>query len=121
MLYDYYGVLYCVSQNERSILWEVIISVILSKKLYMYVCLLPNCFRDTAISLYSSKSVDKEEMLRTVSNTGIYCSSDEVTKLVQFTYYNTFSKILPSAPIHFATRVRTWRVARLYSVQCSVQ
>jgi hypothetical protein len=36
-----------------------------------------NCFRDRAISLYSSKIVDKEEILRTVSNTGIYCSSDK--------------------------------------------
>jgi hypothetical protein len=31
-----------------------------------------------AISLYSSRIVDKKEMLRTVSNTGIYCSSDKV-------------------------------------------
>jgi hypothetical protein len=38
-----------------------------------------------------------------------------VTKLVQFTQYNTFSKIPPSTSMHFATRVRTWRVARLYS------
>jgi hypothetical protein len=27
---------------------------------------------------YSSKTVDKKEILRTVSNTGIYCSSDRV-------------------------------------------
>jgi hypothetical protein len=39
----------------------------------MYMCLVPNGFRDTAISLYSSKIVDKKEILRTVSNTGIYC------------------------------------------------
>jgi hypothetical protein len=39
----------------------------------------------------------------------------QVTKLVQFTQYNTFSKIPPSTSMHFATRVRTWRVARLYS------
>jgi hypothetical protein len=39
----------------------------------------------------------------------------QVTKLVQFTYYNTFSKIPPSTSMHFATRVRTWRVPRLYS------
>jgi hypothetical protein len=37
----------------------------------------------------------------------------EVTKLVQFTEFNTFSKIPPSTSIHFATR--------LYSVQCTVQ
>jgi hypothetical protein len=34
--------------------------------------------QDTAISLYSSKIVDKKEILRTVSNTGIYCSSEKV-------------------------------------------
>jgi hypothetical protein len=30
------------------------------------------------ILLYSSKIVDKKEILRTVSNSGIYCSSDKV-------------------------------------------
>jgi hypothetical protein len=44
----------------------------------------------------------------------------QVTKLVQFTKYNSFSKIPPSTSMHFAARVRTWRVARLYSVQCTV-
>jgi hypothetical protein len=44
----------------------------------MYMCPIPNGFRDKAISLYSSKIVDKKEMLHTVSNTGIYFSSDKV-------------------------------------------
>jgi hypothetical protein len=44
----------------------------------MYMCPIPNGFRDTAISLYSSKIVDKKQILRAVSNTGIYCSSDMV-------------------------------------------
>jgi hypothetical protein len=35
-------------------------------------------FQDTAISLYSSKIVERKEILRTVSNTSIYCSSDKV-------------------------------------------
>jgi hypothetical protein len=39
---------------------------------------IPNGFRDRAVSLYSSKIVDKKEILRTVSNAGIYCSSDKV-------------------------------------------
>jgi hypothetical protein len=69
---------YRVSQEERSVFWEVILSVILSKKLYMYMYPTPNGFRDTAISLYSSKIDDKKEILRTVSDTGIYCSSDKV-------------------------------------------
>jgi hypothetical protein len=43
-----------------------------------YMCPIPNGFRDRAIPLYSSKTVDKKEILRTVSNSGIYCSSDKV-------------------------------------------
>jgi hypothetical protein len=31
-----------------------------------------------AISLHSSKAVDKKEILHTVSNTDIYCSSNKV-------------------------------------------
>jgi hypothetical protein len=34
---------------------------------YMYMCPIPNGFRDSAISLYSSKTVNKKQMLRTVS------------------------------------------------------
>jgi hypothetical protein len=41
------------------------------------MCPNPNGFRDRAISLYSSKVVNKKEMLRTVSNTRIYCSNDK--------------------------------------------
>jgi hypothetical protein len=44
----------------------------------MYMCSIPNGFRDRDISLYSFKFVDKKEILLTVSNTGIYCSSDTV-------------------------------------------
>jgi hypothetical protein len=41
--------IYRVSQEEKSIFWEVILSVILSKKLYMNMCPIPNGFRDRAI------------------------------------------------------------------------
>jgi hypothetical protein len=68
--------LYRMSHKERSVFWEVIVSAILSRKVYMYMCPIPNGFRDRAISLYNSKNVDKKEILRTVS--GIYCSSDKV-------------------------------------------
>jgi hypothetical protein len=56
-----------VSQEGTSIFRKVTVSVILSKKLYMYVCPVPDGFRSKAVSLYSSK---------TVCNAGIYCSSD---------------------------------------------
>jgi hypothetical protein len=46
------------------------------KSIYMWFD--PNGFRARAISLHISKIVDKKEILRTVSNTGIYCSSYQV-------------------------------------------
>jgi hypothetical protein len=42
------------------------------------MCPIPNGFLDGAISLYNSKIYAKKEILRTVSNTGTYCSSDKV-------------------------------------------
>jgi hypothetical protein len=69
--------LYRVSQEGRSIFWEVTLSVIASKDVYMYMCPIPNSFRGRDISLNSPEIV-KKEILRTVSNTGIYCSSDKV-------------------------------------------
>jgi hypothetical protein len=49
--------LYRMSQEEGSVFWEVIVSVILNKKVYTYMCPIPNSFQDRAISLYSSKIV----------------------------------------------------------------
>jgi hypothetical protein len=43
-----------LSQEERPVFWEVIVSVILSKKLCMYTCPVPNSFRDRAILLYTT-------------------------------------------------------------------
>ena len=102
--------IYRVSQEERSIFWEVIISVILSKNVYMNMCPIPNGFRDRAIWMYNRIIVDKKEILRvrTVSNTGICCTIDTVG-----TVYNKCWKIPPSTSMHFATRVKTWRVVRL--------
>jgi hypothetical protein len=42
------------------------------------MCPIPNGFRDRAISLYSSKTLDKKKILRIVANTSIYFSSDKV-------------------------------------------
>ena len=49
---------------------------------------IPNGFQDRAISLYSCEIVDKKTILCTVSNTGIYCSSDKVgtVYLVQYIF-----------------------------------
>jgi hypothetical protein len=61
-----------------SIFWEVTVLVILSQKLYIYVCPFPNGFRDRDISLYSSEIVYKKEILSIACSIGIYCSSDKV-------------------------------------------
>ena len=99
-----------MSQEERSIFWEVIVLVILTKNVYVNIYPIPNGCQDRAIWMYNLKIVDKKEILhvRTVSNTGICCSSDRVG-----TVYNKCSKIPPSTSMHFATRVKTWRVVRL--------
>jgi hypothetical protein len=65
------SLIYRMSQEERSIFWEVIVSVILSKNMYMYMYPILNGFRDRDISLYISRIVDKKEILHTVSDTGI--------------------------------------------------
>jgi hypothetical protein len=49
-----------------------------SKQKSVCTCPIPNSFRDRAISLYSSKIVYKKEILHTVSNASIYCSSAKV-------------------------------------------
>jgi hypothetical protein len=43
--------------------------------------------RGGAISLYSSKIVIKKEILRTVSNSGIYCLSDTLLQRCQYGDY----------------------------------
>jgi hypothetical protein len=59
------------------------------------MCPIPNGFRDRAIPLYSSKIVDKKEILRTVFHTGIYYSSDKVGTafLVQYISENSIVNI----------------------------
>ena len=44
-----------MSQEESSVFWEVIVSVILSKKLYMNMCPIPNGFRYRAIWMQTAK------------------------------------------------------------------
>jgi hypothetical protein len=73
--------IYRMSHEERSIFWEVIVSAILSIKVYMYICPISNGFRDTAISLYSFKIIDEKDILRTVSNICIWYSSDKVGRV----------------------------------------
>jgi hypothetical protein len=56
-----------VSQEERAVSWEVAVSVILSKKVYMYMVSETELFHCTVPQLF-----DKKAILHTVSNAGIY-------------------------------------------------
>jgi hypothetical protein len=72
-LYDSYR----VSQEERSLFQEVIVSVIRSRRLYMYPRPVTNGFQHRAVSAYISKTFDRKEILRIVSN-AVTCSSEKV-------------------------------------------
>jgi hypothetical protein len=50
----FYNAMYRMSQEERSVFWEVIVPVILSKNLYKYMSPILNGFQDRAVSLYST-------------------------------------------------------------------
>lgn len=67
-----------MTKEEWSIILEVTVSVIPRKQVYMYMRHIPKGFRNTVISLYSSRIVDNKGILRTISNTGTYCLSDKV-------------------------------------------
>lgn len=67
---------------ESPIYWEVIVPVILSKKICVYIYPIPNCYRGRAILFYSFEILGKNDIVRSVSNNGI---NVQVTKVVQFT------------------------------------
>jgi hypothetical protein len=56
--------LYRMSQDERSVFWKVVISVILSKKLYTYMCSIPNGFRDRAMDVIVRKKQRQDLLSR---------------------------------------------------------
>jgi len=50
-------------QEELSIFWEVIVSVILIKKIDTNICLILNGYRDRALWIYSILNGKKEDNL----------------------------------------------------------
>jgi hypothetical protein len=61
--------IYRVSQEGRLIFWEVIVSAIVSRKVYMYMYPIPNGFRDKAISLY--RRATRNVLARVAKRTGV--------------------------------------------------
>jgi hypothetical protein len=49
--------LYRVIQKERSIFWDGIVSVIVTKKIYMNMCAVLSVYRDRAVRIYKHKIV----------------------------------------------------------------
>ena len=81
----------------------------LKAKIFVWTCVLLRTFSKTELfECTTSKLLIRMLRLRIISNTGICCLSDRVV-----TDYNKCSKIPPSTLMHFATRVKTWRVVRL--------
>ena len=67
-----------MSQKERSIFWEVIVSVILSKKVYMYLCSILNGFQDRAISLHRSLDLAPNIVLPSCCTAPLYEACESV-------------------------------------------
>jgi hypothetical protein len=70
-----------VPQEERSIFSEVRVSVILSEKVYVYMCPIPNGFRDIIISTVPKLLTRKIYYLLFLISVFIF----QMEKLVQFT------------------------------------
>jgi len=70
--------IYRMSKEEMSIFWEVIASVILSKKAYMYMYPIPSVFRDRAISLYRSLNMAPNIVLHSSRIAPLYEACESV-------------------------------------------
>ena len=100
-----------VIQEERPVLWEAIVSVVVIKEVYMNMCRILNGYRGWGFEYTNTKAwwlVIKKEKLLTLYLILIYCLNERFV-----TVPNRCSKIPPSTSMYFATRVRCSRVFRL--------
>jgi hypothetical protein len=67
-----------MSQEEMSLFWEVITSVILSKKSYMDMCPIPSGFRNRAISLHRSLDLAPNIVLHSRRTAPLYEACESV-------------------------------------------
>jgi hypothetical protein len=100
---------YRVSQEERSIFYEVTVSVILKKK-FIWTCVF---FRTVSeIELFEC-TLAKWLIRKRYYSYVLFLIF--IVQMKNVLVYIKFSKIPPSTSMHFATRVITWCVARLSS------
>jgi hypothetical protein len=109
-----------MSQEEMSIFWEVTVSVILSTNC-ICTCLIFRTFSE--IELFHCTLTKFLIRKRFYVLFLIWVFIVQVSKLGYSLprIIRTFLKTPPSASMHFATHVRTWNLARLNSVQRTVQ
>jgi hypothetical protein len=94
------SMIYNVIQEERSVFREVIVLVIVRKKIHINMCLILNIYQEGAIWTYKYKSNmnDHKEELITVKFILIllWCLNDNFV-----TVHNKCLKIPPSSSVHF--------------------
>jgi hypothetical protein len=56
-------IIYRMSQEEKSVFWELILSFILSKKLYMSICPIPNCFMLSPAQMNAKTHSDEQHAM----------------------------------------------------------
>jgi hypothetical protein len=94
-----------------SVFWEFKVSVILSKKVYIYMCQTPNVFQDAAVSLYSCKTPYVPE----------FCAQETVDDILQHQQWHYHRRSCsPTAYQHIR---QLWRSAEFCTalLQCHYQ
>jgi hypothetical protein len=84
----------------------------------MYMCFIPNGFRDN--SLHSSETVNKKEILRTVSNGGIHFLSGKVVTVYLLKYIFENFTVNISTLWHLCEDMACSSPAQ-YTVYCTVK
>jgi hypothetical protein len=70
------------------------VSVILSKKVYMYMCPIPNCFRDRAISLYRTLDLAPKIVLCALRTEPLYEACELEQSVRWLLYVDTRDELL---------------------------
>jgi len=116
--------IYRVIQEKSAILWEMIVCVILSKKVHMNMGPILNGYRDMVKRRYGPPASTNSNYVINNITTNITCMQVLTIVLLMIcneqnpgsstsgTYHNKFSKMLPPTSMHLWTRCRVLRVAR---------
>jgi hypothetical protein len=102
--------------EKMSILWEITVSVILSKKLYIYICPIPNGFRDRTIDV-NVRIKERQDALRR-SNT----SCPHTSCKVHWCWRWNYRKYIILGKLHRLCHLNNkYRCYKLYVISLSYQ